>query len=439
MHSFYEFFAGGGMATAGLNKSGDKWECRFANDIDKKKAASYIKNWLPEHAQETVERTDEALNRDADRSAEKIRMVGHLAVGSVADVDTKKHLGDDQVDLAWASFPCQDLSLAGSGAGLSGERSGTFMPFWKLIKTLRDEGRPPRLVVLENVVGALTAGKGQDFVTLGDMLATTEYRFGAVVINADHWVPQSRPRLFIIGVHKDVPLKEELVSETWQFPWHTKTLVAAHQRLIEGSHATRKHDAWVWWNLPNPPSKRTDYQTLSDVVREGNPKGVAWHSPEETTRLIEELMNPVNRKKVRNAEKMSIETNSPIVGTVYKRMRPEGDVIGEDEKGRPIRAKVQRAEVRFDGVAGCLRTPGGGSSRQTILIVDNGVSRSRLLSPRETARLMGLPEDYHLPERYNDAYHLTGDGVVVYVVDFLARSILEPLLAGVAGADKLSA
>jgi DNA (cytosine-5)-methyltransferase 1 len=52
-----------------------------------------------------------------------------------------------------------------------------------------------------------------------------------------------------------------------------------------------------------------------------------------------------------------------------------------------------------------------------------------LLSPREAARLMGLPDDYMLPQNYNEAYHLAGDGVAVPVVRFLAEHILEPLLA----------
>ncbi|MBF6150213.1 DNA cytosine methyltransferase [Nocardia nova] len=428
MHSFYEFFAGGGMAMAGLNRRGARWECRFANDIDKKKAESYVNYWLPEHAH-LLKPEGAAQGKAAERVDEKIRMIGHLGVGSVADVDTQQHLPGDRVDMAWASFPCQDLSLAGAGAGLSGERSGTFMPFWKLIKTLKHEERAPKLVVLENVVGALTAGKGQDFVTLGDMLATTGYRFGAVVINASYWVPQSRPRLFVIAAHEDVPINDGLIAESPQSPWHTQALVAAQKRLLEGSQATVNHKAWIWWNLPAPPTARNQYQTLADVIEEGDPEGVEWHSEAETKRLIEELMNPTNRAKVLEAQERSATEQKRVVGTVYRRMRPEGEVK-KDKNGNLIREKVQRAEVRFDDIAGCLRTPGGGSSRQTILVIEKGKQpKSRLLSPREAARLMGLPDRYKLPNRYNDAYHLTGDGVVVDVVDFLAQSILEPLLA----------
>ena len=114
-----------------------------------------------------------------------------------------------------------------------------------------------------------------------------------------------------------------------------------------------------------------------------------------------------------------------LVGAIYKRTR-------FDEAGR----KVQRAEIRFDDVAGCLRTPAGGSSRQTIMLIEGKKVRSRLLSPREAARLMGLPEEYVLPNNYNEAYHLAGDGVAVPVVSFLAAHIFEPILASALAGQK---
>ena len=145
---------------------------------------------------------------------------------------------------------------------------------------------------------------------------------------------------------------------------------------------------------------------------EDEPSGVAWHTPEETRDLLA-MMSDLNLKKVRAAK----QKKRHVVGTIYKRTR-------RDEVGR----KVQRAEVRFDDIAGCLRTPVGGSSRQLVLVVHGRSVRSRLISSRETARLVGLPDEYILPANYNEAYHLTGDGVVVPVVSFLAAKIFEPLL-----------
>ena len=155
---------------------------------------------------------------------------------------------------------------------------------------------------------------------------------------------------------------------------------------------------------------------------EDEPEGVAWHTAAETRRLLS-LMSPLNLQKVEDAKR----SGRRMVGGIYKRTRANDN--GD---------RQQRAEIRFDDVAGCLRTPVGGSSRQSIMIVEGRRIRSRLLSPREAARLMGLPETYKLPTNYNEAYHLAGDGVAVPVVSFLSSHLLEPLLAAGAATDQRS-
>ncbi|AWJ87746.1 DNA (cytosine-5-)-methyltransferase (plasmid) [Azospirillum sp. TSH58] len=377
MPDFYEFFAGGGMARAGLS---DGWTCRFANDYDLMKAAAYRSNWPSEE----------------------------LLVEDINKVEIAQLPG--RADLAWASFPCQDLSLAGNYEGIGHRaakkqtRSGTFWPFWDLMRSLIEEGRGPRIIALENVYGALTSNTGRDFAAIASAFSGAGYRFGGMVIDAVHFVPQSRPRLFIIGVSGDVALPPSLKVEVPNELWHPETLIEAYRRL--SSEARRR---WIWWSLPKPAPRTLRFV---DLIEE-NPEGVEWHTPGETAYLLS-LMSPLHLAKVEKAKKMGRR----MVGGVYRRTR-------KDDDG----AKCQRAEVRFDDVAGCLRTPAGGSSRQTILLVEGDRIRSRLLSPREAARLMGLPDAYRLPKRYNDAYHLAGDGVVVPVVRHLAAHILEPLLA----------
>jgi DNA (cytosine-5)-methyltransferase 1 len=73
-----------------------------------------------------------------------------------------------------------------------------------------------------------------------------------------------------------------------------------------------------------------------------------------------------------------------------------------------------------------------------LIVVDGKTVRTRLISARETARLMGLDDDYKLPGNYNEAYHLTGDGVAVHVVRHLAEHVFEPLL-GVGEAERAAA
>lgn len=358
------------MARAGL---GDDWSCLFANDIDAKKGASYAANWGDEH----------------------------LKVEDVSNIATEQLPG--HADLAWASFPCQDLSLAGDGAGLNGERSGTFWPFWRLMQALVKENRAPSLVVLENVCGALSSHGGKDFAAIGEALAG-DYKFGAVVIDAVRFVPQSRPRLFVVGIRNDLDIPVRLTALAPDARWHPAHLVNAYHKLSQCSKAK-----WIWWILPAPPPRQF---VFSDLIEE-EPHSVVWHTPEETKRLLS-LMSTINRRKVEHAK----QVGGRRVGGVYKRTRM-------DKNGK----RAQRAEVRFDDISGCLRTPIGGSSRQTLIIVEDGEVRSRLLSPREAARLMGLPDSYALPHNYNDAYHLAGDGVVVPVVRHLAAHLLEPLLA----------
>ena len=373
MARFYEFFAGGGMARAGL---GPDWQCLFANDFDAKKSRAYRANW---------------------------GAGGELMVGDVRDIRAAELPG--RPDLVWGSFPCQDLSLAGNGAGLDGERSGTFYPFWNVIRGLTADGRTPSIVAVENVCGALTSHGGKDFEAICRTFSQAKYRYGALVINADLFLPQSRPRLFVIGVRGDIDIPLELLSPTPLGPFHTRALC----RAVEGlSDNARK--GLLWWNLPTP-ERRAD--AFADIIEEV-PEGVTWHNQAETKRLLD-MMSPVNLAKVQAAKR----AGRRLVGGVYRRTRL-------DEAGR----KVQRAEVRFDDVAGCLRTPAGGSSRQVILVVNGNVVRSRLISARETARLMGLKDTYILPQNYNEAYHLTGDGVAVPVVRHLAHHLFEPLIGG---------
>jgi DNA (cytosine-5)-methyltransferase 1 len=307
----------------------------------------------------------------------------------------------------WGSFPCQDLSLAGVGAGLGGKRSGTFHDFWGLARALAAEGRAPRVMAVENVCGALTSHGGRDFEVICRTFADAGYRCGALVINADRFLPQSRPRLFVIGVRDDAVLDQALTTGSADGPFHTPALRRAVERL-----PAELQSRMVWWRLPEPGLSNA---SLGSVI-EPEPSGVRWHSAAETRTLLA-LMSPTNLAKVEAARR----TGERCVGGLYRRTRR--DAAGE---------RVQRAEVRFD-VAGCLRTPGGGSSRQTLLVVEGGQVRSRLMSARETARLMGLPDSYRLPDSYSAACHLTGDGVAVPVVRHLAQWLIEPLLAAQAG------
>ncbi len=373
---FYEFFCGGGMARAGL---GANWNCLLANDFDAAKGRAYARNWG----------------------------AGALKIADVNTLTTRELPGG--ADLAWASFPCQDLSLAGLRGGLDAGRSGAFWPFWRLMLALRKEGRAPDVIALENVRGSLTSRGGADFRSLVETIALAGYGVGAFVIDAVRFVPQSRPRLFVLAVAEGLAIPAGQIAESPSPEFHPPALLKAMRGLTPKAQA-----AWRWWRLPSPARRNA---SLADLIEAD---GVAWRSDDETRRLLD-LMTPLHRRKIDEAS----AEGARAVGTLYRRTRPAA-----------AGGRAQRAEARFDGVAGCLRTPAGGSSRQTLIVIEDGTIRTRLLSPREAARLMGLPDSYVLPKGATEAFHLLGDGVVAPVVRHLSEHLIEPILLARDGAAR---
>ena len=345
--------------------------CVFANDFDPAKASAYRAAW-----------------GDADMRQ------GDIWSLASADLPSK-------AALAWASFPCQDLSLAGARRGLAAPRSGAFWGFHRLIEKLTHEKRAPDVLALENVSGLLSSHGGADFTALVHALDGLGYRVGALEVDAALFTPQSRPRLFIIAA-RNAP--SHLISSGPIEPFHSMALRNVVARLPDN---LRKH--FVWWRLDSPPKRNT---RLADVLED---EGVAWNSEEQTAKLLSQ-MSPLQRARVDALR----ESGRREVGAVFRRIRIEH---GE---------RVQRAEARFDGIAGCLRTPTGGSSRQLLLFIEGDNIRSRLLTPREAARLMGVPDEYPLPASQTAALHLIGDAVCVPVVRWLSQHLLRPLVGAAA-------
>lgn len=357
----WEFFAGGGLAGLGL----DGFRIGLANDIDGMKATAFRAN-----------HPDTPLHH-----------------GDVWDIDLAAL--PPAPDLAWASSPCQDVSLAGARGGLKAKRSGAFWGFWRLIEGLG--ARKPRIVVIENVAGLLTSGGGDDFAAVCGAMADAGYRVGALAMDAALWLPQSRPRLFVVAM-RDAAGPE---SAGPQAPFHTPRLVAAVDRL-PGDVRGR----WAWWSLAAPARRNLDLAALLEPD-----DAVEWLEEAKASAVLA-LAAPLHRARLDAA----LASGERAVGAAYRRVRMENGV------------KTQRLEIRFDGLAGCLRTPAGGSSRQYVVVCDRGQARVRRLTGRESARLMGVAEDYALPSSESAALKLMGDAVAVPVVRALSEGLLMPAL-----------
>jgi len=361
------------MARAGL---GANWTCAFANDNSRQKAAAYNARWG--EGELDPRSVDEIAVEDLPRGAQ----------------------------LAWASFPCQDISIAGSGRGVGSKddratRSSALWPFVDLMANLKLEGTHPAVIALENVTGLLTSNSGRDFIVICEALAKLGYNFGAVIVDAKHFVPQSRPRVFLIASRDDLPLPPKLTCEAPIRPWHSAGVVNAHASL-----PTDLVERWRWWALGEPPELDVDaLQRAIDLSEDAK-----WNTTEETKRLLA-MMPETHRARLAEAKR----AGKPMIGSLYLRMRPAAD------------GNVQCAEIAFSSTLGCLRTPRGGASRPRIIVVEGERVRTRLLSPREAAGLMGLPGDHPLPANYQHAFQLIGDGVVAPVVGFIGQTLIEPL------------
>lgn len=348
--TFAEFFAGIGLMRVGLERAG--WHARFANDIDPMKARAYRAHFGLEDPP--------------------------LALGDVHALDAATV---PSVRLATASFPCNDLSLAGGRAGLSGRESSAY---WGFLRVLRDLGaRRPPIVMLENVPGFLTSNGGRDLHQALQALNGLGYAVDAFLVDAAAFVPQSRRRLFIVGTLSPPAVAlagrpgalGEFIRDTPDLRWSVRPLPALPSRTL----------------------------ALIDLLDDVPPPG--WWDSARTDYLLSQ-MSPRHRAL---ADAM-IAAPEPSYGTVFRRVR-----LGQS-----------RAELRVDGVAGCLRTPRGGSGRQILLRAGAGQCHARLLTPRECARLMGA-DDYMISGTANQALFGFGDAVCVPVIAWIAEHCLNPL------------
>lgn len=348
---FLEFFAGSGLVAQGLS---GYFQPAWANDICAKKAAVYT------------------ANHGGD----------HFHLGSVSDVSGTDLPG---ASLAWASFPCQDLSLAGLTGGIHASRSGLV---WEWLRIMDEIPARPPVLVAENVAGLVSAAGGEHYRVLHRALIERGYVVGAMLIDAARWVPQSRPRIFVVAVDAglDIPPEQLSPSPNWL---HTEAICKAAEGL----------DNWVWWSMPEPSPRE---QKLSDIIEWDAP-----FAPQESDARNLKLISPRHRKILEG-----LPNTKPFAAPGYKRTRNGKQVL----------------ELRFDDLSGCLRTPEGGSSRQVIVIKKDGELHSRLLTVHEAARLMGTPETYKIPGSYNDGYRALGDAVAVPVAGWLAQHLLLPLV-----------
>lgn len=358
-----EYFAGIGLVRMGLEKAG--WEIKYSNDWEAQKREMYS-----------------AYFKDAET---------HYSLKNIFEVCAEEV---PESLLATASFPCVDLSVAGNMKGIDGKHSSAFWGFTNIISS---QAHKPAIIMLENVVGWLRSNHGEDFRLTLRVLNDLGYACDVFVIDAARFVPQSRPRVFVIGTQISSPCSDILTLARRPKSLTTKALneaIAANQDL-----------SWNFLDVPAPPEKSLQY--LEDVVEILDEDSNLWWPKKEVERHLK-MMNQTNYKHVKEAMKNA--TFSYF--SMYRR----------------VRDKQQRAEIRKDRIAGCLRTAKGGSSRQMLVRVNSDSIRMRLMTPREYARLQGVPDSYPIPAQKNQSLTAFGDAVCVPLITWIGNNILNPLV-----------
>ncbi len=351
-----EFFAGMGLVRAALEPS--DFEVVFANDISPVKQAIYLSNFGE----------------------------GDFHLGDIREVT-----GDQvpEVDLITASFPCTDLSLAGARAGLSGPESGMF---WEFARVLDEMGhRRPAAVLLENVLGFATSHGGRDLEKAILELNTLGYSCDLFLGDAKWFVPQSRPRLFIVGL-KNPPENQNWLPSKFRPEWIGRYIF--------------EHSGCRWHSYPlSTPT--TEPRKLRALIERLPTTDRRWWNAEQVKKFTSSL-SPVQMERV---ERM-IRGQELQWRTAYRRTR-QGSAVWE---------------VRSDEIAGCLRTARGGSSKQAVVEAGGENLRIRWLTPREYARLQGADDVILDAVTPNQALFGLGDAVCVPVVQWIANAYLKPAL-----------
>lgn len=351
-----EFFAGIGLARAGM-ASADV-DVVWANDIDETKCKLYAAQWGDDH----------------------------LEFGDVFDVDADKV---PSADIAWASSPCTDLSLAGLREGLvRGSESKAFFGFVSVVEKMGS--RAPQAVVLENVCGLASSHGGCDFRMVVEEFNRLGYSVDAFELNARRWLPQSRPRMFVVGVKNpigggeiDTSIRPDRVS------WiHTDDKLRTHITPVEKAPVL----------LPGG---------LSAIVEQLDADDSRWWDADRCEAFVESLSD-VQRRRF-DSFKCAREV---VARTAYRRTR----------SGKPV------WEMREDDVSGCLRTARGGSSKQAVVLLGRDEVRIRWMTGLEYARLQGAGNFNLDGFRDSQIQYAFGDAVAVPVVTWLMEQAVLPAL-----------
>jgi DNA (cytosine-5)-methyltransferase 1 len=258
--TFIDLFAGiGGMRKAFDDLGG---KCVFTSEWDKYAQRTYLANYHDDHG-----------------------VAGDITQIDAADIP--------EHDILVAGFPCQPFSIAGVSKknalgrahGFADKTQGTL--FFDVARII--EHHRPKAILLENVKNLASHDKGKTFQVICDTLRELGYFFDAKIIDAIHWVPQHRERIFIVGFREDC----DFSFDRFEYPSETEQQLL--QSILHPEDGSEPEEAPY---TIGPTGKVSDKYTLSDHLWEylqkyaekhkarGNGFGFGLVGPDDTTRTL---------------------------------------------------------------------------------------------------------------------------------------------------------
>jgi DNA (cytosine-5)-methyltransferase 1 len=333
--------------------------------------------------------------------------------------------------------PCQDLSVAGRRAGISGSRSSLFYEAIRVVKEIREvtNGEYPKWVVWENVAGALSSNRGDDFgAVLDEMAGAGAVGIEWAVLDAQYFgVPQRRRRVFVVAGFDSVewgfranplfPVSESVRGNSKKGQKKKKnaaTKIAAGLRNggSGGVPSSRGEHLVVDSETPNP-EKQLTFTSMNFG---------GW---DET-----EVAGTLSQRDYKDGRTITIGSGKDVVNTISASLYHHGTVVNQDANNGHVVVESEVAPIGFSHTQGLSAQPSE-KAWPTLRVGGNGhavlnkTMKVRKLTPVECERLMGWPDDHTRwhksgkEQSDSSRYKQCGNGVAAPVAEWVADKIIN--------------
>jgi DNA (cytosine-5)-methyltransferase 1 len=405
--TFIDLFAGIGGFHGALRGLGGN--CVYSVEIDPAAAAIYKNNW------------------------------GHNPLGDITLDVNESQVKVPPHDVLVAGFPCQPFSKSGAQRGME-ETRGTL--YWNILRIIEEHG--PKLVVLENVRNIAGPRHIHEWDLIIRTLREAGYRVSrAPVVLSPHLLPrdiggrpQVRERVFIVAVKDDSFVEDDFNIETpilaheavngWNPAlWNLETDLPLSTKKVIGTELNKSEKYWIdAWN---------DFVVGMLEIREGKRLpgfplwGDSWELP-ETLKIP--MGTPKWKEDFLRKNSLFYSEHKEFIDDWMTKWEFKSDLFPSSR--RKLEWQAQDASSLWETIMH-FRPSGIRAKRATYVPALVAITQTsiigkfgRRLSPREAARLQGLPDWYSFDGQSDAAtYKQLGNGVNVGVVWYVVRTAVE--------------